>query len=519
MSKISVIMPAYNAEEYIKEAIDSILNQTFTDFEFIIIDDCSTDSTAEIIKAYTDERIKYYKNEKNLGVAETLNRGLDLATGDYIARMDSDDISLPKRFEKQVKFMGKHRDVSVLGTSIEFFGAMSGVRFFSGTHEELKVDLLFDCCFAHPSVMIRRETLVKEGYRYDNAFNKMEDYNLWTEVVKRYKLATIKDVLLKYRIHKGQVTQQISQEKLVQKERLIKKQLEELNIANDSDSGLFLEYLNGKFNANSDSILKLNNFFRKVKNQNKLLNIYDSKILNDNFHAILNNLLNKLPLENALEIAPECGINRVKYRFNRKIRNALSKVKTYIYIRFSKEKKNLKCKNFTIFSNNCWGGFVYQKYGLKYYSPTVGLFFLGSDFVKFASEWERYISCELQFIPWESTKNYENVKDAAPYPVAKLDDIEVYFMHYKTEQEAAEKWYRRVKRINKKHILFKLSQREGCSKDDIEKFVSLPLEHKVCFSYDKVDGAIWIPELKGFVGDETPVIEKYYDELPMLRKL
>ena len=92
-------------------------------------------------------------------------------------------------------------------------------------------------------------------------------------------------------------------------------------------------------------------------------------------------------------------------------------------------------------------------------------------------------------------------------------------MHYNTEEEAAEKWRRRIKRINKKHILFKLSQREGCSKEDVENFLKLPFEHKICFSYDKVEGAICVPELKGFIGDEMPLITKYYDELPLLKQL
>ena len=123
-------MPAYNAEKYINEAIDSILAQTFTDFEFIIIDDGSTDSTCAIVESYSDSRIRFFKNEHNLGVAATLNRGLDLARGEYIARMDADDISLPTRFEKQAAYMDSHPDVVVCGTGVECFGARHETRFF-----------------------------------------------------------------------------------------------------------------------------------------------------------------------------------------------------------------------------------------------------------------------------------------------------------------------------------------------------------------------------------------------------
>lgn len=111
--KISVIMPAYNAEQYISEAIESILNQTYSNFEFIIIDDGSTDRTVEMVQSYSDPRIRFVQNEHNLGVAATLNRGLKLATGEYIARMDADDIALRERFGKQVSFLDMHPEIAV----------------------------------------------------------------------------------------------------------------------------------------------------------------------------------------------------------------------------------------------------------------------------------------------------------------------------------------------------------------------------------------------------------------------
>lgn len=201
----------------------------------------------------------------------------------------------------------------------------------------------------------------------------------------------------------------------------------------------------------------------------------------------------------------------------RKITNAV-----YLFIDRTKKRtlrKKLMYTDFSIISNNCWGGAISQKYGLAYRSPTAGLYLLGHDFVKFAERLDHYLACELEFIPLEECSYYEVIKDTKPYPVARLDDIEIYFMHYPTEKEAAEKWYRRAKRINRDRILFKLSQREGCSKEDVEKFMSLPLRNKICFSYDKVEGAIHIPELKDWSGDETPLIERYYDELTLLNQL
>ena len=200
-----------------------------------------------------------------------------------------------------------------------------------------------------------------------------------------------------------------------------------------------------------------------------------------------------------------------------KIKNAVIVLKDRMKKRTLRKK--LLHTDFSIISNNCWGGAIYQKYGLEYRSPTAGLYLLGHDFVKFAERLDHYIACELEFIPWEESSYYEVIKNNKPYPVARLDDIEIYFMHYPTEKEAAEKWYRRAKRINHEHILFKLSQREGCSKEDVEKFMSLPLRNKICFAYDEVVGTIHIPELKDWSGDETPLIEQYYDELTILNKL
>ena len=197
-----------------------------------------------------------------------------------------------------------------------------------------------------------------------------------------------------------------------------------------------------------------------------------------------------------------------------KIRNAFIKIDEKIKKR--KLRQNLKCTDFTIISNNCWGSFTYQKYGIKYKSPTVGLFILGHDFVKLCADWEKYFESELKFISWEDAKYHYALSEETPYPVAKLRDIEIYFMHYHSEAEAEEKWYRRVKRINPDHMIFKLSQREECDKSDVEKFLQLPLKHKVCFAYDKVDGAIIVPELKGFSGDEMDLINKYYDDISIL---
>lgn len=208
MPKISVIMPVYNGEKYLREAIDSILNQTFSDFEFIIINDCSVDSTEDIIKSYDDSRIVYIKNEKNLGVAGTLNKGLELAKGEFIARMDADDISLPTRFEKQIKFMEENPEVGVLGSNAIVFSETSEIiTNFPETEFEFIFNLFFSSQIIHPSVMVRRKLIDDGLYKYNPRWEGREDYALWLYLVKHTKLANFKEPLLKYRVHNLQVTQ------------------------------------------------------------------------------------------------------------------------------------------------------------------------------------------------------------------------------------------------------------------------------------------------------------------------
>lgn len=208
MPKVSVLMPVFNSEVYLSEAIDSILNQTFEDFEFIIIDDGSNDRSQEIVRSYSDPRIRFYVNKQNMGVAATLNRGLELATGEYIARMDSDDISLPNRFKEQVDFLNRHQSVGVIGSNIEVFGEnlVTTTRNFPQNSQKLKAELLFSSCFAHPAVMIRRKCLIQYKLKYSPEYNGIEDYVLWWRMAEVTELGSVNRVLLRYRQHELQAT-------------------------------------------------------------------------------------------------------------------------------------------------------------------------------------------------------------------------------------------------------------------------------------------------------------------------
>lgn len=204
--KITVLMPVYNCELYIEEAVDSILNQTFTDFEFLIIDDASTDNTVAIIKTYNDPRIQLIQKPQNSGYTNSLNYGLGVAKGEYIARMDGDDISLPERFAKQVAFLDRSLDVVVCGTFFKIIG-IDKIVTVPENHEDIKVAMLSDCCIGHPTVMIRKNTLQQYDLIYDISKEPAEDYDLWTRLLVIGRLHNLQEVLLNYRVHNSQVSQ------------------------------------------------------------------------------------------------------------------------------------------------------------------------------------------------------------------------------------------------------------------------------------------------------------------------
>lgn len=200
--KLSVILPVYNGQEYLLEAIESILSQGFSDFELIIINDGSTDHSATIIEKLEDPRIKFFQ-QSNKGLAATLNRGISLAKGEYIVRQDQDDISFQSRFQKQVEFLDTNLEVGMVGTAAEIWvGNERTNRFLKHPTDNavIKFAMLFDNPFVHSSVMLRRSVFEKVGnYSEDFLRQPPEDYELWSRVMREYKLANLPDVLVAYR--------------------------------------------------------------------------------------------------------------------------------------------------------------------------------------------------------------------------------------------------------------------------------------------------------------------------------
>lgn len=219
MPTISVIMPTYNSEKYISSAIESILQQTFEDFEFIIIDDASTDQTYDIICSYHDKRITRIRNQRNLGVAACINKGILIAHSEFIARMDSDDISKPDRFQKQVQFMNANSNLGISGTHMEIIdnkGKVIKEHLKKIGDETIKVSLFFGhTSFAHPSIIMRSRMMDMYHLRYDTAFQYAEDYDLYCRCSSFMTMDNYPECLVQYRIHPESVSQKYTQQQVI----------------------------------------------------------------------------------------------------------------------------------------------------------------------------------------------------------------------------------------------------------------------------------------------------------------
>ncbi|MGY2134539.1 glycosyltransferase family 2 protein [Hymenobacter sp. HD11105] len=197
MPRLSVLLPVYNAQAFLAEAIDSILGQTFTDFEFIILDDGSSDSSPEIIQAYGDPRIRFYRNDQNLGISQTLNRGIALATTEVIARMDADDRSHPSRLQQQYDYLVAHPECAMIACWVRIIDAEG--RFLRQDAFDCAYyyyNLTFICWIYHPTVMYRKAAVTQVG-GYKEAYS--EDFELFWQLARQFSIATLPQVLLDYR--------------------------------------------------------------------------------------------------------------------------------------------------------------------------------------------------------------------------------------------------------------------------------------------------------------------------------
>ena len=289
MPKISVIMSVYNGEEYLREAVESVMNQTFSDWELIVINDCSTDSTASILEELSakDSRVKVYPNEVNLRLPKSLNRAMTFASGKYIARMDADDICVPSRLAKQYEFMEKNPDIALASCkfmTLKKEGIASGGCGGRVDDDSLRARLLFTNPILHPGIIARAEVI--KSLQYDPSFTCTEDMELWTRfALNGHKMAIQEEYLMLYRIHDKQITSTTLARQHDEVLRIQKTYYPAILQEMDEEMQEF--YINGIYFRHNLNVKKFCEFYKWAKSVNAKTKKIDKKALNYAFFEIL----------------------------------------------------------------------------------------------------------------------------------------------------------------------------------------------------------------------------------------
>ncbi len=281
-SLISIIMPAYNAERHIRQAIQSILEQSYKHFELIIINDGSSDNTKAIIKSYGDNRIRFFENEKNSGIVFSRNRGLKLAKGEYIGMFDADDIAHREKFRMQVSFLEQNKDFGMVGSWIKFIDMdgkpLPGKWKLMASPEMIPSIMLFKNYFLQSAVLYRQACI--RNFSFKEGFDILEDYLIWLEIIRDYKVWNLQKYLVDYRIHSGGVTKKHSKEKLEKEERVFRMQLKELGIsATETELESHLLIRNDHPISSIHTLKSIEKWLLKILASNEVLGVYDQKIL------------------------------------------------------------------------------------------------------------------------------------------------------------------------------------------------------------------------------------------------
>jgi glycosyltransferase involved in cell wall biosynthesis len=289
--KVSVVMPVYNNELYVGEAIESIIHQAYINWEFIIIDDGSTDSTFQIISSYNDIRIKIIQNRTNKGNYIARNQGFLIAKGKYICVMDSDDISLPNRIQEQVEFMEDNVNYGVCGGAYQILGSEKIIT-PPNNHEEIKIALLSNIILLHPTWLIRAELLKKFDLKYNLSYKYAADYDLLVKFSQLTLLSSVKNVILYYRRHSNQISTANLKCQAAFADRIRIKQLLFFNINPSFEkNSIHLKLVKGASNKKKQDFSDLLIWANYLLDSNKELEYFRSDLLSQFLRNTLKNAL------------------------------------------------------------------------------------------------------------------------------------------------------------------------------------------------------------------------------------
>lgn len=307
--EISIVMPIYNRQQYVKSAIDSILNQTFTNFEFIIVNDGSTDSTLEILQSYKDERLVIINNEVNKGIVYSRNRGLKAARGNFIGMFDSDDIALPNKFEIQHKFLTNNPEFAMVGAWVRWIdenGKLLKKKWkLHKPDKYIPAIMLFRNYFVQSTILIKKEAIPQGGY--STGFDIVEDSKMWFDVSRKYKVANIHKYLVHYRVHSGNISD-MGEKHLTNSKKLFRYIFKTLDI-DPTEEELEIHYSikNNKPITNYNQLFEIEKWLLKIFEANLKTKNYDQYIL----QKVIFNRWTKVCYK-----AKELGFKAIKKYFN-----------------------------------------------------------------------------------------------------------------------------------------------------------------------------------------------------------
>lgn len=506
---ITIIVPIYNIERFLPTTVQSLLAQGGnTDYEIILVDDGSTDGSPDLCDKYASENQNIRVIHKgNGGLSSARNAGLEIATGDYILFLDGDDCLAPNTLSSLSKAASEHFECDFIQFRYEEVPAAAPyghkvnsalIDYYECDNEQDFFIQLYSLGGVAASVCTK---LIKRAVLSDLRFKKgiiHEDEQFTTCLLSRcHKVGYCTNEFYKYVMRGGSI----------QHSAFSQKRLDAVRVIEDR-----LAYLKSK------DYKQVYELFRNQLNSNLHIlwnDAYEAKD-SESCKWLEEKFIQYSSSQTHFKLALRYNVKSLFKPIVQKLRNA--RAKWNIKRTTASRRRKLCNTDFTIISNNCWGGLVYQYFGLPYNSPTVGLFIMDDDYIKFLERFDYYIDQPLRFITFESSRYYDYLSRESTakmsYPIAMLDDIEIHFLHFHSQVEADEKWKRRCKRINRKRLLIKMSQRFIHDIEILNRFDNLPFRNKICFTevdYPK-PGFIKIEELKYLNiqgGDETPyVIDK-----------
>ena len=263
MTKVTVLMPTYNVAPYVKEAVESVLRQSYSDFELLVIDDCSTDGTLDVVRGISDSRIHIVQNERNLGLADNLNRGLSLIKTELVSRMDGDDIAEPHWLQSEVAVLESHPEIGICGGGFERFGAVSTVVRLPEHPQEILANMLFECSIIVPT--FRMSLYRDKGLRYRSDAFPAEDYRFWADCLRVTKAYNVQDTLFHYRMHPKQICTSLSEKQKGKVEEVRRYMLELLgsNMTENEKDYFLKTFVDGKI-ADKQEWKQKESFARKL---------------------------------------------------------------------------------------------------------------------------------------------------------------------------------------------------------------------------------------------------------------